>query len=319
LENVKKGIFDLSNRLFGLTFEERTELPTPHPDATAYEVKEADGSHVGILYVDYHPRESKRGGAWMSSYRKQYTEDGENVPPVITNVMNFSKPTGDKPALLSVEEVQTLFHEFGHGLHGLLSQCTYESLSGTSVARDFVELPSQIMENWVLEPEMLKLYAKHYETGEVIPDELIAKIKESGTFNTGFALTEYLAASVLDMDYHTITEPITVSAAEFETASMEKFGLISEIIPRYRSTYFRHIFAGGYSAGYYSYMWAEVLDADAYEAFKENGISDKETATAFRENILAKGGTEDPMELYKKFRGTEPKIEPYKERKGLVN
>lgn len=319
LENVKKGVFELANRLYGITFEERRELPTPHPDATAYEVKNSDGSHVGILYVDYHPRASKRGGAWMSSYRKQYMSEGENVSPVITNVMNFSKPTGDKPALLSVDEVQTLFHEFGHGLHGLLSQCTYKSLSGTAVARDFVELPSQIMENWVLEPEMLKLYAKHYKTGEIIPDSLIAKIKASGTFNQGFALAEYLAASVLDMDYHTITEPITGSVTDFENKSMENFGLIDEIIPRYRSTYFRHIFAGGYSAGYYSYMWAEVLDADAYEAFKENGIFDKETATAFRENVLARGGTEDPMELYKKFRGSEPQIEPLLKRKGLVN
>ncbi len=318
LENVKKGLFGLATSLYGITFEERKELPVPHPDAVAYEVKNADGSHIGILYVDYFPRASKEGGAWMSSFRKQHKTNGENVAPVITNVMNFSKPTGDKPALLSVEEVQTMFHEFGHGLHGLLSQCTYESLSGTAVAQDFVELPSQIMENWVLEPEMLKKYAKHYQTGEVIPDSLIAKIKDSGTFNQGFAMTEYLAASILDMDYHTIKEPITGSVTDFENKSMANFGLIDEIIPRYRSTYFRHIFAGGYSAGYYSYMWAEVLDADAYEAFKENGIFDKETATSFRDNILARGGTEDAMKLYKEFRGAEPQIGPMLERRGIV-
>jgi peptidyl-dipeptidase Dcp len=268
--------------------------------------------------MDFHPRQSKRGGAWMSSYRKQYQKNGEYIHPVITNVCNFSKPTGSKPALLSLDEVHTLFHEFGHALHGLLSDCTYPSLSGTSVPRDFVELPSQIMENWVLEPEMLKFYAKHYETGEVIPDSLIAKIKESALFNQGFAMGEYLAASFLDMDYHTLTEPLTEDVLVFEEKAMDDIGLIEEIIPRYRSTYFRHIFASGYSAGYYSYIWAEVLDADAYEAFKEKGIFDKETARAFRENILSRGGTQDAMMLYKQFRGDEPDIDALLERKGLV-
>lgn len=318
LENVREGVFGLANRLFGLTFEEIRDIPKPHPDANAFEVKEEDGSHVGILFMDFHPRQSKRGGAWMSSYRKQYQHDGEYIHPVITNVCNFSKPTGNKPALLSLDEVHTLFHEFGHALHGLLSDCTYPSLSGTAVPRDFVELPSQIMENWVLEPELLKSYAKHYETGEVIPDSLISKIKESALFNQGFAMAEYLAASFLDMDYHTLTEPLTEDVLAFEMNAMDEIGLIDEIIPRYRSTYFRHIFASGYSAGYYSYIWAEVLDADAYEAFKENGIFDKETARAFRENILARGGTQDPMMLYKQFRGDEPNINALLKRKGLV-
>ena len=318
LENVREGVFELAHRLFGLTFEEITDIPKPHPDALTFEVKEQDGSHIGLLYMDFHPRQSKRGGAWMSSYRKQYRKDGEYIHPVITNVCNFSKPTGNKPALLSLDEVHTLFHEFGHALHGLLSDCTYPGLSGTSVPRDFVELPSQIMENWVLEPEMLKFYAKHYETGEVIPDSLINKIKESALFNQGFAMAEYLAASFLDMDYHTLTEPLTEDVLAFEEKAMDDIGLMDEIIPRYRSTYFRHIFASGYSAGYYSYIWAEVLDADAYKAFRENGIFDKETARAFRENILARGGTQEPMMLYKQFRGDEPDINALLERKGLV-
>lgn len=317
LKNVRQGALDVASKLYGLSFVELENMPKPHPDAVVYQVKEADGSHKGILYMDFHPRASKRSGAWCGVYRKQHYRNGENVSPVVTMVMNFSKPTGDKPALLSFDETSTLFHEFGHALHQLLSNTPYYSMSGTSVPRDFVELPSQIMENWATHPEVMKEYAKHYETGEVIPDELIEKLTKSGHFNQGFATIEYLAASILDMDYHTLTETNDVNVEEFENKSMNRIGLISEIAPRYRSTYFRHIFASGYSAGYYSYIWAGVLDADAFEAFKETSLYDKETATAFRTNILEKGGTGDAMEMYKAFRGSEPKIEPLLQRRGL--
>jgi len=317
LENVIDGVFTVATNLYGLQFEERTDISTYHEDVKVFEVKEADSTHVGILYTDYFPRPSKRGGAWMSSLRKQSKIKGKNITPVIFNVGNFSKPTADKPSLISLEEVGTLFHEFGHALHGLLSDCTYESLSGTAVARDFVELPSQIMENWALHPDVLKIYAKHYETGESIPQELIDKIKNAGHFNQGFISVEYLAASFLDMDWHTLTDAAEQDVWEFENASLEKIGLIPEIISRYRSPYFRHIFAGGYSSGYYSYIWAEVLDADAFEAFKETSLFDQETANSFRKNILAAGGTEDPMTLYKRFRGAEPKVEPLLKKRGL--
>lgn len=319
MENVLAGAFEVSSRLFGLQFEERTDVPKYHEDVKVFEVKEADGTHVGILYVDYFPRASKRGGAWMGDFREQSITGGKNIRPVIYNVGNFSKPTGDKPSLLSFEEVNTLFHEFGHALHGLLSNCTYESLAGTNVARDFVELPSQIMENWASEPEVLKMYARHYETSEPMPDELIEKIIKARHFNQGFATTEYLAASFLDMDWHTLAEAKSeADVQKFEDKSLGKIGLIPEIISRYRSTYFRHIFAGGYSSGYYSYIWAQVLDADAFQAFKETGdLFDKKTAKAFRENILSRGDTEDPMTLYKRFRGKEPSIEPLLERRGL--
>jgi peptidyl-dipeptidase Dcp len=253
----------------------------------------------------------------MNSYRKQYRFDGEMVTPVITTVFNFTKPAGNKPALISFDEASTIFHEFGHALHGLLSDCTYETLSGTAVARDFVELPSSIMENWCAEPEVIKMYGKHYKTGETIPDELIAKIKKAGQFNQGFTNLEYLSAAFLDMDYHTLSEPTDIDVTAFETKSLDKLGLIPEIIVRYRSTYFSHIFAGGYSAGYYSYKWSEVLDADAFEAFKETSLFDKETARSYRDNILARGGTEEPMELYKKFRGREPSTEALLKRDGL--
>lgn len=317
MENVRRGAFDLATKLWGIQFVERKDIPVYHPDVVAYEVQEADGSHIGVLYTDFFPRASKRGGAWMNAFRKQHKKDGKNVSPVIYNVGNFSKPVGDKPALLSLDEVNTLFHEFGHALHGLLSECNYKYLSGTSVARDFVELPSQIMENWATAPEMLKMYARHYQTDEPIPDELIEKISKSGKFNQGFATVEYLAASFLDMDWHTLETADFAGPIAFENASMKKISLIPEIVPRYRSPYFRHIFAGGYSSGYYSYIWAEVLDADAFQAFKENGLFDKATAEAYRKNILAAGGTEDPMVLYKRFRGAEPKIEPLLERRGL--
>jgi len=282
-----------------------------------FEVLEGDGSHIGILYQDYFPRASKRGGAWMNSFRKQSRRDGSDIHPVIANVFNFSKPTGDKPALLSFEEALTLFHEFGHGLHGLLSNCTYETLSGTAVPRDFVELPSQIMENWAGDSEVIKDYAKHYETGEVIPQGLVDKVKKSGHFNQGFATVEYMAACYLDMYWHTLTEAKEPDVKKFEAESMKKIGLIPEIVVRYKSPYFGHVFSGGYSSGYYSYIWAEVLDADAYQAFKETSLFDQKTALAFRKNILEKGGTEDPMTLYKRFRGAEPKIDAVLKRKGL--
>jgi peptidyl-dipeptidase Dcp len=317
LDNVHLGVFSTVQKLFGLTFKERKDLPTYHPEATAYEVNDADGSFVGILYMDFHPRESKRGGAWMTSFSDQKMKDGKRVPPVISIVCNFTKPTGDTPALLTFDEVSTYFHEFGHALHGLLSNVNYGSLAGTNVPTDFVELPSQIMENWALEPEVLKSFAKHYKTGEVIPDALIQKIKSSGTYGQGFATTEYLSASMLDMDYHTQQQVLEGNIGDFEKKSMDTKGLISEIIPRYRSTYFNHIFSGGYSSGYYSYIWSEVLDSDAFEAFKSKGLFDKETAISFRKNILEKGGTADAMELYKRFRGSEPKIDPLLKKRGL--
>ena len=317
LENARDGAFSVASKLYGIQFIEREDIPKYHEDARVFEVKEADGSHIGILYTDYFPRASKRGGAWMNSFRKQSRLHGKEIYPVITNNGNFSKPTGDKPALISSEEVTTLFHEFGHALHGLLSDCTYNRLSGTSVSRDFVELPSQIMENWAFEPEVLKMYAKHYETGEVIPQELIDKLKKAKHFNQGFVTVEYLAASFLDMDWHTLTEAKELDAHEFETQSLNKIGLIPEIIVRYKSPYFNHIFSGGYSSGYYSYIWAEVLDADAFEAFKETSLFDQKTAQAFRENVIERGGTEDPMVLYKRFRGAEPKVESLLKKRGL--
>ncbi len=318
VNNVIKGVFGLATKLFGITFEERNDIQKYHPDVKVFEVKEADGKHIGILYTDYFPRESKRSGAWMDAFRKQYKRDGKMITPIIYNVGNFSKPTGDKPALISLDEVQTLFHEFGHALHGMLSNCTYESVSGTDTPRDFVEFPSQVMENWALHPDVLKTYAKHYKTGEVIPAELVKKIKNSSKFNQGFATTEYLAASFLDMDWHTITEPVTDDAITFENNSMNKIGLIKEIKPRYRSTYFNHIFSGEYSAGYYSYIWSEVLDADAFAAFEKTGdVYNQKLASKYRKYILSAGGTEDAMELYKKFRGSEPGIEPLLKRRGL--
>lgn len=316
LDNVRDGAFYVAGRLFGIVFEERPDLPRYHPDVQAFEVKEMDGSHIGILYLDYFPRASKEGGARMNAYRKQ----SRGVTPIVSNVCNFSKPTKTQPALLSFSEVLTLFHEFGHALHGLLSSCKYRSLSGTDVAWDFVELPSQIMENWASQPEVLRVYARHYETGEPIPDSLATGIEEAAKFNTGFESVEYLAASFLDMDWHSLTsvpQDELIDVVAFEEKAMDRIQLIPEIVVRYRSTYFTHIFDGSYPAGYYSYYWAEVLDADAFQAFKESGIFDKEKAESFRENILAKGATEDPMDLYLRFRGAEPSIAAMLERKGL--
>jgi peptidyl-dipeptidase Dcp len=318
LENVRDGAFEVCNRLFGITFERLTDIPKYHEDVEVFEVKDADGSHIGVIYMDFFPRPSKRSGAWMSSFRKQVIRDGENIRPVVTNNFNFSMPTADKPALISFEEAQTLYHELGHGLHGLLSQGKYASLSGTSVPRDFVELPSQIMENWASDPEVLKMYARHYQTGETIPDEILEKLEKSRHFNQGFATVEYVAASYLDMYYHTLKYPAEVSVSEFEKEAVQKMNLIPEIILRYRSTYFSHIFSGGYSSGYYSYLWAEVLDSDAFMAFKETSLFDPATANAFRTNILEKGGSEDPMKLYVDFRGKEPDIKPLLEKRGLT-
>jgi peptidyl-dipeptidase Dcp len=318
LNNVLKAMFVVSNRLYGITFTERNDIPKYHPDVHTYECKEADGSFIGILMMDFFPRASKEGGAWMDSYRDQYRIDGQNITPVITTVLNFSKPTGDTPSLLTFEEVSTLFHEFGHALHGMLSNTTYLRLSGTAVARDFVELPSQIMENWAAEPEVMKMYAKHYKTGESIPQELMDKIEASKHFNQGFTAVEYLSACYLDMDWHILKDTILQNPMEFEKAAMDKIGLIPEIVVRYRSPYFAHIFSGGYSAGYYSYIWAEVLDADAFEAFREHGIFDPVTAKSFRDNVISRGGTDDPMKLYVNFRGQEPSVKPMLKRKGLL-
>lgn len=317
LENVRDGAFMVANKIYGISFKEIHDVPIYHPDVQSFEVLDKDGSHIGILFMDFYPRESKRVGAWMSEFAGQYKKDGKNVPPIITTNFNFTKPTSDKPALLSFEEVSTLFHEFGHALHGLLSDVTYPSLAGTNVARDFVEMPSQIMENWASEPKVMKIYAKHYKTDEPIPDELIEKLSNSKYFNQGFATVEYMSAAYLDMDLHTLTEPIeNMDVNAFEKKSMEKIGLIPEIIVRYRIPYFSHI-TGGYSAGYYSYLWSEVLDADAFQAFKETDIFSAETGQKFRDNILSKGATDDPMVLYVNFRGHEPSINPLLERKGF--
>lgn len=316
LNQVLEGAFHVANKLYGITFEQRNDLPLPHSEATAFEVKEADGKHIGIFYTDFHPRASKRSGAWASALRKQAGLKAHT--PVVTNTCNFTRPTDETPALLSYDEVSTLFHEFGHGLHQLLSNSTYPTVSGTSVPRDFVELPSQIMENWAAEPEVMKIYARHYKTGEVIPQELIDKLEKSSHFNQGFTTTEFMAAALLDMAYHTIKTTDPINAEQFEKETMERIGMIPEITVRYRSTYFRHIFDGGYSAGYYAYTWAEILDADAFEAFRETGdIYNPEKAAAFREYVLSKGGSDDAMKLYKEFRGKEPSIDPLLKRKGL--
>lgn len=317
LTAVREGAFATANKLYGLTFIALNNVPTYHPEVEVYEVKDRDGSHLGLLYADFFPRESKRSGAWMTAYRSQFTAGGKRVAPVISIVCNFTKPVGDNPALLTFDEATTLFHEFGHALHGLLSNVKYRSLAGTSVPRDFVELPSQIMENWAADPEVLKTYAKHHKTKEAIPDSLINKMEKAGTFDQGFATVEYLAASLLDLDYHTRTTPIKDSANVFEAASMKKIGLIDAIIPRYRSTYFQHIFSGGYSAGYYSYIWSEVLDSDAFAAFKEKSLYDEATAISFRKNILERGGTGNPAEMYRAFRGTDPNPAYLMKKRGL--
>ena len=317
LEAVTQGVFMVCDKLYGLQFKRLKDVPTYHDDVTAWEVTEKNGKHLGLLYMDFYPRASKRGGAWMTSYKPQSKEEDKRIAPIISIVCNFSKPTAETPALFTFDEVTTYFHEFGHALHGLLSDVNYKSLSGTNVPRDFVELPSQVMENWATDPEVLKMYAKHYKTGEVIPDALLQKIENSGTYGQGFSTVEYLASAFLDMDFHTIQLPLTGSAADFEKTSMKKIGLIPSIIPRHKANYFSHIFAGGYSAGYYSYIWSGVLDTDAFDQFKKTSLFDPTKANLFRTEILEKGGTEEPMELYKKFRGSEPSIEPLLKKRGL--
>ena len=306
MENVRQGVFNTVTRLWGLQFEKLEGAPVYHPEVEVFKVSDTDGSLIGILLTDYYPRSTKRGGAWMNNFVEQEVIDGVDIRPVIVNVGNFAKPTADKPSLLTLDQVGTLFHEFGHALHGLLSKCTYGSVAGTSVARDFVELPSQIMENWAFQPEVLATYAFHYETGEVIPAELVEKINAAGTFNQGFMTTELVAASILDLKWHMLPSVEGIDPIAFEAEACKAMGLIDEIIPRYRTTYFNHIFNSGYSAGYYSYLWAEVLDKDAFELFKEKGIFDKETAMSFRQNVLEMGGSDEPMDLYRRFRGADP-------------
>lgn len=318
LDKVREGAFTVANKLYGITFRENNKLPKYHPEAISYEVLDGD-KVIAILYMDFFPRESKRSGAWMTNFREQYIDkDGNNVIPIISMVCNFTKPTKDKPSLLNFDQSETLFHEFGHCLHGILSQCHYRSLSGTNVPRDFVEMPSQVMENWCRHPQVMKEYARHYKTGEAIPDSLIAKIEAAGTFGQGFINTELLAASLLDMDYHSITKPTKIVLPDFEDQAMAKIGLIPEIISRYKSCYFQHIFSGGYSAGYYSYTWTAILDADAFEAFRESGdLYNPELAKKFR-FLLSHGNTIDPMKMYVDFRGKQPSVEPLKRNRGLI-
>ncbi len=314
LENVLDGVFYVANKLYGIKFIKRTDIPVYNDETTAYEVQEANGKHIGVLYYDFHPRSGKSNGAWCTSFRDQMYQNGQMITPVVSIVCNFTRPAGNVPALLSFDEVTTLFHESGHALHGLFTDGPYRRIAGV-VPNDFVELPSQVMENWASEPEVLRHYAKNYQTGEVIPEALITKLEKSAQFNQGFETVEYLAASLLDMDWH--TKPFSGNVMDFEKASMDQIGLIKEIQPRYHSTYFTHIFSGGYSAGYYVYIWAAVLDADAFDAFKQSGnIFNPELAARFR-TLLAKSGSDEGMVVYKNFRGQEPSIEPLLKRRGL--
>jgi peptidyl-dipeptidase Dcp len=318
IDNVIQGMFYVANRLYRLEFTERNDIPKYHPDVVTFEVKR-DNKHVGILMIDNYPRSSKRGGAWCGAYRGQSRDiKGRMITPVVTMVTNSTPPAADQPSLLTAGEAETLFHEFGHALHQLLSNSTYPGVSGTSVPRDFVELPSQIMEHWVLEPEVLNVYAKHYQTGEVIPSDLVEKLNKSGKFNTGFTTVEFLAAALLDMEYHSLKEPVDLNIREFEKTTLDKYGLIPEIKPRYRSTYFNHIWSGGYAAGYYSYYWSEMLDVYAFQAFKETGdIFNREVASKFENEILSKGGTRDPLKMYIAFRGHEPGVDALLLNRGL--
>lgn len=317
LENVQRGVFDLANTLYGLTFKEVNNIPKYHEDVQTFEVYDRDGSFLSVLYTDFFPRASKSGGAWMTEFLSQHVRDGKDVRPQVSLVMNFSKPTANKPSLLTFDEVTTLLHEFGHSLHGMLSRKTYNGTGGTNVYRDFVELPSQIMENWALEKEWLDKWAVHYETGEKIPQEYIEKIRKSANFLSGYLSDRQLSFGMVDMAWHTITAPVTDSIVDFERKAMQPTEIFPDVEGTCFSTAFGHIFGGGYAAGYYSYKWAEVLDADAFSVFKKNGIFDAATAEAFRKNILEKGGSEHPMTLYVRFRGQKPTVDALLERSGL--
>ncbi|MBO7467285.1 MAG: M3 family metallopeptidase [Bacteroidaceae bacterium] len=338
LENVRQGVFMVTNKLYGVSFRPLTISGVPsapknaevnvnadapdvyHPEVSCYEVLDSDGSHLALFYSDYFPRKTKRVGAWMNNFVEAVHLDDVNQDPVIVNVCNFTTPTGDTPSLLSIDEARTLFHEFGHATHGFLTKCHYPMVSGTSVARDFVELPSQVLEHWAVEPEVMKQYAHHYQTGEVIPDSLIEKMQKAGSFNTGFETTELVAAALLDLEFHMLSDYSNFEASSFEKQVADKLGLIPQIAFRYRGTYFNHIFSGGYSAGYYSYLWAEVLDADAFEAYKESGnVLNEELGRSFRKNILEMGGSEEPMELYHRFRGADPNPDAMLRTRGLID
>lgn len=317
LENVKKGVFGLATDLYGLTFVKNSQTPVYHPEVEAFDVMDVNGDFLAVLFTDFHPREGKRSGAWMSSFKSQFVKNGVDSRPHITIVMNFTRPTETKPALLTFDEVETFLHEFGHALHGMLAKSTYETLSGTSVYRDFVELPSQIMENWLVEKEYLDKFAFHYQTGEKMPAELVRKIVDAANYNTGYLTLRQLSFGYLDMAWHTLKQPFNGDVREFEQKAMRPVQLLPVVPETSMSTAFGHIFSGGYAAGYYSYKWAEVLDADAFAAFKENGIFDKKTAQSFRTNILERGNTEEPMTLYKRFRGHEPTVDALLERNGV--
>ncbi|MDX1327547.1 MAG: M3 family metallopeptidase [Arenibacter sp.] len=318
LENVIDGVFKISEKLFGLRFKEVFDVDKYHPDVKTYHIYDRDNNLISLFYADFHPRAGKRGGAWMTSYKPQYIRNGENIRPHISNVCNFTKPTASKPSLLTFNEVTTLFHEFGHGLHGMLANTVYPGLSGTSVYWDFVELPSQVMENWCYEKEALELFATHYQTGEPIPMEYVSKIKESATFQEGMATLRQLSFGLLDMSWHAADPTGITDVKAQEQKAFKETDLFPDVAQTCMSTSFSHIFQGGYSSGYYSYKWAEVLDADAFAYFKEHGIFNQEIANKFKDNILSLGGTENPMELYKRFRGREPKLEPLLERAGLL-
>ncbi|MBI5475563.1 MAG: M3 family metallopeptidase [Ignavibacteriales bacterium] len=315
MENVRQGVFDVASKLYGIQFVERNDIQVYHPDVKVFEVKEADGKHLGIFYSDYFPRDGKRSGAWSSTFRGQSNMKGKYITPLVFNVGNFAKPTADKPSLMSLDEVNTLFHEFGHALQRLFANTTYPTAQW--VPRDFVELPSQIMENWATEPKVLKMYAKHYQTGEPMPQELIDKLLNASLFNQGFETVEYIAASILDMDWHTLADTTQRDVPAFEKQSLTNIGLIPQIESRYQSTNFQHIFSGGYSAGYYSYLWAAVLDADAFNAITEKDLFDQKMAASFRKNVLSGGAAADAMEAYKRFRGSEPKIDALLKKRGL--
>ena len=319
LNRVIEGVFGLATRLYGITFQENKDIPVYHADVKAYEVFDRDGSFLAVLYTDFHPRASKRSGAWMTSYKEQWIDEKGNSRPHVSVTMNFTKPSADKPALLTFSEVNTFLHEFGHALHGMFANTTYQSLSGTNVYWDFVELPSQIMENFAIEKEFLNTFAKHYETGEDIPEEMIQRIVDASNFNVAYACLRQLSFGLLDMAWYTRTEPFEGDVRSYEKEAWKKTQILPDIAETCMTVQFSHIMAGGYSAGYYSYKWAEVLDADAFSLFKEKGIFHSETANSFRENVLSKGGTEHPMELYKRFRGQEPSIDALLKRNGILN